>query len=134
MTMSTARSATSVPGRPSKSDSTRSSSNGRTGRTLACECALPALGGGSPRISSQIDDEENQGIDAGFTYLGQFIDHDLTFDPMSSLQKHNDPDALTDFRTPRFDLDSLYGRGPDDQPYLFEDDGVHFKLGRPLTG
>jgi len=25
------------------------------------------------------------------------------------------------FRTPRFDLDSLYGRGPDDQPYLYQD-------------
>lgn len=83
---------------------------------------------------TKADAEENQGIDAGFTYLGQFIDHDLTFDPMSSLQKQNDPDALTDFRTPRFDLDSVYGRGPDDQPYLYEDDGLHLKLGRALTG
>src|SRR5439155_1658736 len=86
------------------------------------------------------DDEENTGtpddpgISAGFTYLGQFIDHDLTFDPASSLQKQDDPDALVDFRTPRFDLDCLYGRGPDDQPYLYEDDGVRMLLGRPLTG
>ena len=48
--------------------------------------------------------------DAGYTYLGQFIDHDLTFEPASSLQSQNDVDALVDFRTPRFDLDSLYGR------------------------
>jgi hypothetical protein len=87
-----------------------------------------------PTPETQIDPEENQGIDAGYTYLGQFIDHDLTFDPMSSLLKLNDPDALTDFRTPRFDLDSLYGRGPDDQPYLYEDDGLRFKLGNPLAG
>lgn len=80
------------------------------------------------------DAEENQGIDAGFTYLGQFIDHDLTFDPASSLQKQNDPDALIDFRTPRFDLDCVYGRGPDDQPYLYDDDGVRLILGRELTG
>ena len=80
------------------------------------------------------DPEENQGIDAGFTYLGQFIDHDLTFDPSSSLQKQNDPDGLVDFRTPRFDLDSVYGRGPDDQPYLYEDVGVRLLLGRRLTG
>ncbi|MDX2030214.1 MAG: heme peroxidase family protein [Blastocatellia bacterium] len=86
------------------------------------------------------DGEENQGpgnvpaIAAGFTYLGQFIDHDLTFDPMSSLVKQNDPDQLTDFRTPRFDLDSVYGRGPDAQPYLYEDDGRRLKLGRRLTG
>jgi hypothetical protein len=87
-----------------------------------------------PTPETEIDDEENQGINAGYTYLGQFIDHDLTFDPASSLQKLNDPDALVDFRTPRFDLDNVYGRGPDDQPYLYEGDGLHFQLGRKLTG
>jgi hypothetical protein len=80
------------------------------------------------------DPEENHGIPAGYTYLGQFIDHDLTFDPMSSLQKQNDPNALTDFRTPRFDLDCLYGRGPDDQPYLYDDEKLRFRLGLPLEG
>jgi hypothetical protein len=80
------------------------------------------------------DDEENSGISAGYTYLGQFIDHDITFDPASSLQKENDPNALVDFRTPRFDLDNLYGRGPDDQPYLYEADGKKFILGRALSG
>lgn len=80
------------------------------------------------------DPEENQGIDAGYTYLGQFIDHDLTFDPASSLQKQNDPDALVDFRTPRFDLDCVYGRGPDDQPYIYEDNGTRLLLGRSVTG
>ena len=87
-----------------------------------------------PTPETKVDDEENQGISAGYTYLGQFIDHDLTFDPASSLQKENDPDALVDFRTPRFDLDCVYGRGPDDQPYLYQDDGVHLLLGRRLTG
>jgi hypothetical protein len=88
----------------------------------------------APTPETQVDDEENQGINAGYTYLGQFIDHDLTFDPASSLQKQDDPDALVDFRTPRFDLDNIYGRGPDDQPYLYEEDGRHLQLGRPLTG
>ena len=78
-------------------------------------------------------DAEESGIPAAFTYFGQFIDHDLTFDPASSLQRQNDPDALVDFRTPRFDLDSVYGRGPDDQPYLYED-GRKFLLGRTLAG
>ncbi|MEO5997609.1 MAG: heme peroxidase family protein [Chitinophagaceae bacterium] len=88
----------------------------------------------NPTPETESDDEENSGISAGYTYLGQFIDHDLTFDPESSLQKQNDPDGLTDFRTPRFDLDNLYGRGSDDQPYLYENDGKKFILGRPLTG
>src|SRR5687767_9256122 len=43
----------------------------------------------APTDETEIDDGENQGIDAGYTYLGQFIDHDLTFDPTSSLQKEN---------------------------------------------
>src|SRR5690348_3514730 len=78
-------------------------------------------------------DAEESGIPAAYTYLGQFIDHDLTFDPASSLQRQNDQDALVDFRTPRFDLDSVYGRGPDDQPYLYAD-GRRFLLGDRLTG
>ena len=65
-------------------------------------------------------EDENPEIPAGYTYLGQFIDHDITFDPASSLQQQNDPDALEDFRTPRLDLDSIYGRGPADQPYLYK--------------
>ncbi|HEX8079105.1 MAG TPA: heme peroxidase family protein [Jatrophihabitans sp.] len=65
------------------------------------------------------DDRENPLIPAGYTYLAQFVDHDITFDPVSSLQRQNDPDGLHDFRTPRLDLDSLYGRGPADQPYLY---------------
>src|SRR5207247_626339 len=78
-------------------------------------------------------DEEESGIPALYTYLGQFIDHDITFDPASSLQKQNDPDALIDFRTPAFDLDNVYGRGPDDQPYMY-DGGNLFLLGEPLNG
>src|SRR6202011_1491488 len=79
-------------------------------------------------------DDEESGIPALYTYLAQFIDHDITFDPASSLQKQNDPDALTDFRTPALDLDNVYGRGPSDQPYLFDDTGMAFLLGDPLTG
>ena len=82
-----------------------------------------------PVDPTEEDEDENPVIPAGFTYLGQFIDHDITFDPASSLQRQNDPDALHDFRTPRFDLDSVYGRGPDDQPYLYQADRVRMLLG-----
>lgn len=88
-------------------------------------------------INTPEDDDENRVIPAGYTYFGQFIDHDITFDPASSLQQQNDPDALEDFRTPRLDLDSLYGRGPDDEPHLYERPGrVKFRLGpdRGVTG
>ncbi|HEV7923129.1 MAG TPA: heme peroxidase, partial [Thermoanaerobaculia bacterium] len=99
--------------------------------TLADE--MTAENEGTP-LNDDPDAEENSGIAAGYTYFGQLIDHDITFDPASSLQKTNDPDGLVDFRTPRFDLDCVYGRGPDDQPYLYRDDGVHLLLGRPFTG
>src|SRR6266852_7133600 len=79
-------------------------------------------------------DPEESGIPSAYTYFGQFIDHDLTFDPVSSLQRQDDPDALVDFRTPRFDLDCVYGRGPDDQPYLYRADGLRMLQGDPLTG
>jgi hypothetical protein len=100
--------------------------------------ALKVLAGKMTSVADPADpkdgpDAEESGIPAAYTYFGQFIDHDLTFDPASSLQKQNDPDALVDYRTPRFDLDNVYGRGPDDQPYLYED-GRSFLLGRQLTG
>src|SRR3954468_1428125 len=43
------------------------------------------------------EDEEESGIPSLYTYLGQFIDHDLTFDPSPISQKEDDPDALVDF-------------------------------------
>src|SRR6202008_294648 len=79
------------------------------------------------------NDGEESGIPALFTYFGQFIDHDITFDPMTTLIKHSDPDALTDFRTPALDLDNVYGRGPGDQPYLYDNRGLKFLLGDSLS-
>jgi hypothetical protein len=75
---------------------------------------------------------ENPAIPSGYTYLGQFIDHDITFDTVSSMQRQNDPDALENLRTPRFDLDSVYGRGPADQPYLYQGDGIRLLLGESV--
>ena len=88
-------------------------------------------------LTQREPDDENPTIPAGYTYFGQFVDHDITFDPASSLQQTNDPDALVDFRTPRFDLDNIYGRGSADQPYLYEKpDRVKFILGanRGISG
>jgi hypothetical protein len=76
-------------------------------------------------------DAEESGIPALYTYFGQFVDHDITFDPMTTLIQHSDPDALTDFRTPALDLDNVYGRGPGDQPYLY-DNSPRFLLGDKL--
>jgi hypothetical protein len=77
------------------------------------------------------DPEENLLVPAGYTYLGQFIDHDLTFDSTSSLNPSNS--APTNFRTPRFDLDCLYGDGPGAQPYLYDGDKLLFKNEQPTS-
>lgn len=66
------------------------------------------------------DGQDNPRIPAGYVYLGQFVDHDITFDPTSQLSRRNDPDGLIDFRTPRFDLDCVYGSGPDDEPFQYD--------------
>lgn len=65
--------------------------------------------------------QPDTGLAAGFTYLGQFIDHDLTFDPVSQLGVNTDPNTLQDFRTPRFDLDNVYGAGPNDAVFLYDE-------------
>ena len=97
--------------------------------------ALMALG---DAMTSDFDrpkdgfDAEESGIPALYTYFGQFVDHDITFDPMTTLIQRSDPDALTDFRTPALDLDNVYGRGPGDQPYLYDAKGSKFLLGDSL--
>ena len=95
--------------------------------------AVDALAAVMARVAGTSDQGR---IHAGYTYLGQFIDHDLTFDPTSNIDGDNDPRALVNFRTPRLDLDSLYGTGPADQPFLYEwgdnpaDRGVKLLVGR----
>jgi len=72
---------------------------------------------------------DNPRIPAGFTFLGQFIAHDITAD-RSLLLHHARLNELRNFRTPRLDLESLYGAGPTGSPYLYDlDDADKFLLG-----
>jgi hypothetical protein len=57
---------------------------------------------------------------AGFTFIGQFIDHDITLDTTPLTKQQADPDATVNFRTARYDLDSVYGRGPTDDPQFYD--------------
>lgn len=62
---------------------------------------------------------DNPDIPAGFTYFGQFVDHDITLDTTPLAVQMADPQALVNFRTPALDLDSLYGDGPGRNPELY---------------
>lgn len=103
--------------------------------------ALKKLGSGmaDPQPQSRPD----SGIPAGYTYLGQFIDHDITRDAQagnlndSIKQAHFDPiipdeasSLVKNVRTASLELDSVYGAGPAEDPDLYEADGVHLKLGK----
>jgi hypothetical protein len=61
----------------------------------------------------------NDKVPAGFTYLGQFVDHDITLDLTALGEKESDPTAVENFRTPALDLDSVYGLGPDGSRHLY---------------
>lgn len=71
---------------------------------------------------------DSPAIAAGFTFLAQFIDHDLDFDPTSSLERQSDPAAISNFRTPAFDLDNIYGSGPSASPHLYDNTSPGTKL------
>ncbi|HEX6584217.1 MAG TPA: hypothetical protein VF056_11500 [Thermoleophilaceae bacterium] len=72
-------------------------------------------------------------IPAGFTYLRQFIDHDLTFDKTTVMLGSNvTPAQMIQARSPSLDLDSLYGSaGPQDpeSARFYEADGLHLRMG-----
>ena len=77
---------------------------------------------------------ENTWIAAGYTYLGQFVDHDITFDATSHRKPADDPRRLVNFRTPRLDLDSLYGSGPVVHPFLYDWEHTKSPGARLLVG
>ena len=74
-------------------------------------------------VESSTDDSflnTNPRLFAGFTFIGQFIDHDITFDNTPLDLQQADPDAKVNFRSPRYDLDSVYGRGPTNEPKFYD--------------
>lgn len=81
-------------------------------------------------------DEMQNDMPAGYTYLGQFIIHDISFDPTSINERNVDPEFLWNFRTPAIDLDSVYGSGPALAPYFYDQSAnrnygmTHFVLPR----
>jgi Animal haem peroxidase len=101
----------------------------------ALSLAMIAEAEDNPSPQIEVDLEDNNAIPAGFTYFGQFVDHDLTLDDRANdLTTPVDPSVLVNKRTPQLDLDSVYGNGPTTSPTLYNTDGMHLLTGAALTG
>jgi hypothetical protein len=82
----------------------------------------------NPALS--VNNPNNMTHTAGTTFMGQFMDHDMTFDATSPLGQPTDPTTSRNARTAAFDLDSVYGLGPIGSPHLYDPkDLVKFRLG-----
>jgi Animal haem peroxidase len=78
---------------------------------------------------------DNPNIPAGYTYLGQFIDHDITLDTTPLEVQAADPLGTKNFRSPAADLDSVYGQGQAVNPHLFQRDPItHQTTAKMLIG
>jgi len=131
--------------RPSSTCTPSTNGYGRLFPTLpastASSSALNALANATiadaetPTPEGQPDSEENQDILAGYTYFGQFVDHDLTLDDRpNDLTTPTDVTSLVDLRTEQLDLDSVYLNGPTNSPQLYDSDHMHLLVGNLLTG
>lgn len=64
-------------------------------------------------------DPDQSQIPSGYTYLGQFIAHEITFDQTKGFLANG---AIPDNdRSPQIELDSLYGGEPEVNPKLYQD-------------
>lgn len=80
----------------------------------------PVTGGVTKDNNDAFNENPNPLLTSGFTFVGQFIDHDITFDTTTLSEQQSDPYATTNFRTPRYDLDAIYGRGPSADPQFYD--------------
>jgi hypothetical protein len=71
---------------------------------------------------------DNPNMTAGVTFFGQFLDHDLTLALKAPLLEQTHPRRTTNFRTAEFDLDSVYGDGPDGSPELYDTSSSDIKF------
>ncbi len=71
---------------------------------------------------------DNETMPAGYIYFGQFIDHDMTLDKTPLTQQRQDLRAMVNYDTPRFDLGSVYGKGPTGSPELYDPDKPGYLL------
>jgi hypothetical protein len=85
----------------------------------------PTVNGNPSATDPYGTNPDNPMMTAGSTFVGQFTDHDVTFDQTSQLGIPQDPLLSPNTRTPALDLDSVFGGGPGIRPdlYVANEDG-----------
>ncbi len=79
----------------------------------------PTVNGNPTQPNSYGTNPDNPTMTAGSTFVGQFTDHDITFDQTSLLGVPQNPLRSPNTRTPALDLDSVLGGGPGLRPDLY---------------
>jgi hypothetical protein len=79
----------------------------------------PTVNGNPSESDPYGTNPDNPTMTAGTTFIGQFTDHDITFDQTSLLGVPQDPLKSRNTRTPALDLDSVFGGGPGVRPDLY---------------
>jgi hypothetical protein len=79
----------------------------------------PTVNGNPTAANPYGTNPDNPTMTAGSTFVGQFTDHDITFDQTSALGVTANPLASPNTRTPALDLDSVFGGGPGLRPDLY---------------
>ncbi|HEY3772789.1 MAG TPA: peroxidase family protein [Solirubrobacteraceae bacterium] len=94
----------------------------------------PTVNGNPTATDPYGSNPDNPTMTAGSTFVGQFTDHDITFDQTSRLGVPQDPLISPNTRTPALDLDSVFGGGSGIRPDLYVDNadgsvGPKLKIG-----
>jgi len=79
----------------------------------------PTVNGNPTTTNPYGTNPDNPTMTAGSTFVGQFTDHDITFDQTSQLGVPQNPLVSPNTRTPALDLDSVFGGGPGHRPDLY---------------
>jgi hypothetical protein len=79
----------------------------------------PSVNGNPTAADPYGSNPDNPTMTAGSTFVGQFVDHDITFDQTSTLGVPQNPLISRNTRTPALDLDSVFGGGPGVRPDLY---------------
>jgi heme peroxidase len=83
----------------------------------------PTVNGNPSSSNPYGTNPDNATMTAGSTFVGQFTDHDITFDQTSQLGVTQNPLTSPNTRTPALDLDSVFGGGPGMRPDLYVQNG-----------